>query len=252
MEAYTGADGLGLFLSGGASNLNPSACLGGAISSKAVKGMAPAYTSPVQGLVIENASPDNGEGSGSILIDTAGDATYTPPGGSAGSAVAIAAGERKILTGADPDKYVRVFRESGKVWSGTAKFRLADMLNGVISMSDVDDADRQAGEVHYRGIFLKALENVQDINVWITTTGQAAYALASETPGGGAIQTIADEETAPAAVSWVSAVTRNTAISLGHLLITETMGLWVRRTFPAAGNAAPKEQVIFNLEFKGV
>lgn len=251
MDINTGADGLALYLSGGASNVNPSAALGGVISSQLIKGMSAVYTSPVQGLMIEDASPDNGAGTASISIDSDGDATYTPPGGSAGPAVTVAAGARKILTGADTDNYVRVYRQSGMTWSGTAEFSLVDMLTGVFSMSDVNDADRQAGEVHYRGSFLKARENVQDIAAWITTDGQAAYALASETPVADEIQEIANEETAPTSVSWVNAVTRATAISLEHLLTDATIGLWIRRTFPAVGTVAPKEQVTLNLEFKG-
>jgi len=231
MDAYTKADGLGIFLSGGASNLVASDSLGGAISSRPVRGMSVIHANPVQGLMIENASPDNGEGSASIFVDDDGDAAYTPPGGSQGTAVAIGAGTRKILTGVDTDKYVRVYRESGKTWKGTATFDLVDMLNGVLSMSDIDDTDRQAGEVHYRGIFLKALEDVQDILVWITTDGQAAFALAGETPVADEIQIIADEDTAPAAVDWVNATTIYTALSLGHLSEGDTFGVWIRRTF---------------------
>ncbi len=250
-EAYTGLDLLGMFLSGGASNLLPSASLGGLISSKLIRGMSPIYTVPVQGLIVEDATPENGEGTASISI-SGNNATYTPPGGSAGSAVAIAAGQRKLLTGVDDTKAVRIFRESGKTFSGIATFELVDMLNGVVGMSDVPDADRQAGSVTYRALFLKALGNTEDILAWITTDGQAAWALATEEPeSDDTIQTISDEDTAPGGVAWVEAVSEGTAIDIGNLLEDEIIGLWIRRTFPAVGTVATEEQVNFHLQFGG-
>ena len=101
MEAYTGLDAIGFFLSGGASNCNPSDSLGGEISSKLIRGMGITYSKAIQGLVIEDATPENGEGEASIALDEDNNATYTPPDGQAGSAVSIAEGERKVLFGAD-------------------------------------------------------------------------------------------------------------------------------------------------------
>lgn len=251
MEAYTGADGLGVYLSGGASNYLPSASLGGVISAKLVRGMNAIYTTPVQGLVIVDASPDNGPGVASLHIDNDGNAVYTPPDDTAGTAVAVAEDDYKILTGADITNYVSVHRLTGKEWIGTAVFRLVDMLNGAIGMADVDDTDRQAGSTRYRGLFLRAHETVQDIMAWVTTDGQSAFALASEAPVDDEIQVIGDEETAPTSVSWVAATTRATALSLGRLAGDDTLGLWVRRTFPSSGTVSAKEQVNFHLEFKG-
>ena len=68
MEAYTKADGLGIFLSGGANNLDESASLGGAISSKAVRGMSVIYTvhgtasSSIRARInITDNKPENGD-----------------------------------------------------------------------------------------------------------------------------------------------------------------------------------------------
>ena len=251
MDANTKADGLGIYLSGGASNYDHSASLGGVISSKRVLGMSVIYTTPIEGVKIEDASPDNTAGTGSLTIDDDGDIAYTPPGGSAGTAVTIAAGSRKLVPGSDELKYVRVFRESGKVWRGSAEFELVDMLTGVLSMLNVDDTDRSAGATHYRAVFLKAHEDVQDIRAWITTDGQSTWSLATETPAADTIQTIADEDTAPTSVSWVTATSKATAISIGHLADTDTMGLWIRRVFPAAGSVAASEQINLHLENKG-
>ena len=249
--AYTKADGMGIYLSGGASNLDPSDSLGGVLSSRLVHGMGIIYTTPVQALKIEDVSPDNAEGTGSIAI-SGNNAIYTPPGGSAGATVAITAGNRAILPGNDPLKYVRVYRVADETWEGTASFELVDMLNGVFSMGNISDADRQAGEVFYRAVFIVAHEDVQDCRAWITTDGQSSWALASEVSVADEIQTIADEETAPAAVSWVAATSQAAALGLGNFAEDDNIGVWIRRTFPALGTVATEETVNFHLEFKGV
>jgi len=249
MEAYTGLDSVGLYLSGGASNYDPADSLGGIISSKLIMGMFPIFTTPIQGLVIEDATPENEEGDASISV-VASIATYTPPDGLSGSGVTIAAGERKVLLGADPEKAVRIRRVSGQTFAGIATFQLVDALNGVFSMDNVPDADRQAGSVLYRGLFVKALQDADDVICWITTDGQSSYALASEvSESDDSIQTISDESTAPGGLAWEDAVSEGTALDLGNLLEDETIGLWVRRTFPASGVVSAKETVNFHLQF---
>lgn len=252
MDANTGLDSVGLYLSGGASNYDPAASLGGVMSSKLIRGMNAIFSTPVQGLMIEDATPENEEGEGQIAISS-GEMTYTPPDGLAGSAVAIAAGERKIVTGSDATKAIRVYRESGKTFSGTAVFDLVDLANGIFAMDNVPNADRVAGSVCYRAFFIKAHQDVEDIICWITTDGQSTFALAEEDPdSNGDIQTISDENTAPAGVSWESADAESTALVVGEsgdFLEDETYGIWVRRTFPASGILAIKETVEFHLQF---
>jgi len=252
-EAFTGIDSLGLFLSGGSSNYNPSDSLGGMISSKEVKGMSYIYSQSIQGLVIEDAVYENGEGEASIIIDPDDKAVYTPPDGQAGTGVAIAEGERKILTGDDTDKAIRIYRESGKVWSDKAAFELVNMLNGVIGMSDISNADRIAGSVIYRALFVKAFTDVEDVIAWITTSGQSSYSLAIEIPEtDGSIQTISDEGTAPSGLAWIDAVSESSAIDLDDstgLLEDETVGLWLKRIFPSSGIVAIKEDVDFLIQF---
>jgi hypothetical protein len=253
-SAYTGLDSVGLYLSGGASNYSPADSLGGAQSSKLIKGMTPIFTTTVQGLIIEDATPENLEGDASISI-ASGQATYTPPDGLAGSAVAIAAGERKVLLGSDPEKAVRIYREAGKTFTGSATFALRDAYNGVFAMSNVPNADRVAGSTVYRAIFVKALQDVEAVLAWITTDGQSTYQLATEDPDSlGDIQTISDETTAPAGLVWEDADAESTAITIGALSggdmdADDVMGLWIKRTFPAAGTVDAKEQVSFHLQF---
>lgn len=249
MEAYTGVDSMELFLSGGASNRSPADSLGGEISSHRVRGMVPFFTQPVQGIVIEDATPENGEGQASIAVS--GDqATYTPPDGSPGSAVTITAGQRKLLTGADEDKAVRILRVSGKTFNGTARFNLVDVMNGVFAMNNVSHADRQSGITTYRAVFLKALQDVEDVICWITTDGQSTYSMSSEgADSNNEIQTISNEEVAPAGLGWSAADSESTPLSLGNWSTDDLIGIWIKRVFPAAGTASPAELVNFHLQF---
>lgn len=60
--------------------------------------------------------------------------------------------------------------------------------------------------------------------------------IAKEAPSAqpsGYIQTIADEDTAPAAVSWVSGVTAATGVDIGTLATGYIQGLWIHRETPA-------------------
>lgn len=248
MTAYTGSEVVGLFLSGGSDNANPSDSLGGAESSQKVLGLYPQILTAISGLVVEDATPECGEGVGSISV-SGDDVTYTPPSGVAGDAVSVAAGETKFVTGQDSSKGVWVSRVAGLDFSGTCTFRLVDQMNGVLSMSDVPDADRQAGSVCYRAVFLRRLGQAGKTWLWVTTDGQSSWALAQEDPeSDGSIQTISDEETPPAGLSWESAVDEATALLVSTLPVDGTMGIWIRRTFPAAGTVSADEQVNFHLK----
>jgi hypothetical protein len=250
MDAYTRLDALGIFLSGGATNISPAASLGGTKSSKAVRGMTPQYTEPVQGLIVEDATPENGEGIGQIAIvgDTA---QYTPPGDTAGPIVTITGGQRKVLVGgSDATKAVRIYRAAGQTFAGLVKFRLLDTMSGVFGMGDVSHADRVLGETFYRAVFLKALGAVEDVKLWCTTDGQAAWGLAKETPSGDSIQSIPDEETAPTGLSWESAVDEASALQIGDMALDALMGLWIGKLFPASSTVAQKETLSLHIKFR--
>ena len=248
MTTYTGPEIVALFLSGGASNPHPSDSLGGMISSVGVLGMYAQVISPVAGLLLGEATPANLEGEASIAI-SGGNLTYTPPDGSAGAATPVAEGETKFLTGSVAAKGIWVTRVANLGFTGTATFRLLDQMNGVVSMSDVPDADRQAGSVCYRAVFVKRMGSAAKCWFWITTDGQSSFALAKEEPeSAGDIQTISDETTAPTGLSWVSAVSEASALEIPQMVLGGSYGIWIRRTFPAVGDVALDEQVNFHLK----
>lgn len=250
MTIYTGQEIVGVFLSGGADNFKPSDCLGGGISAHRLLGLYPIMGNAIPGLVIEDVNPECGEGAASIFI-SGGEATFTPPDGLAGTAIPVAEGESKFLRGQDHTKGIWINRIAGEEFQGTCTFTLVDQFGGAFSMSDIPSADRAAGLVTYRAVFLTRLGELGRIFMWMTTDGQSSFALASEEPeSDGSIQTISDDETAPSGLSWVNAVSEGTALEVASLGEDASIGVWIRRTFPAAGVVSADEQVNFHLKFE--
>lgn len=255
-EAGRGVDALGIYLSGGASNADPAASLGGAVSATRVRALGAIHATPIPGLVLDEVFAANGEGAGSLAVDASGNLTWTPPGGSAGAAVSIAAGETKVLAGAgDGNKAVRVTREAGLRWSGSDAPTLVWPLNGWLGHGNVSSAERVAGKTTYRAVILKAVGpfSVLAPSAWFPSVSgaQATYSVAFEAAPGGVIQTIADEETAPTGLSWSSPTTEGGA-AVGSTIAAGTyLGMWIRRVFPSAGAVSAREAAQLALKFKG-
>lgn len=254
-EANRLIDGLGLFLTGGASNTNPDDSLGGVRSSARVRGLGAIVSKAIPALRIENVFPACGEGDAEIQINSDGDLVFYPPGDAVGGdPVTIAAGETKILAGADDDQAVRVSRVAGFDFSGLMQMKLVNAMNGVLGQSNVNDAARQAGSTTYRALMLHApgLYGVIDIRLWMppVPAAQAVYSLAVEDLVAGAIQTLADETTAPAGVAWVTPTTEGSALTIPGISPGASKGLWIRRVFPP-GHVAPREAVQMAMKFRG-
>lgn len=76
--------------------------------------------------------------------------------------------------------------------------------------------------------------------------------IAVEAPdGAGKIQTIADEDTAPAAVSWSTAITQASGLSVGTLDAGKNYGIWLHREFPASGEKAIEMRNVLALAYYG-
>lgn len=247
-------DALGLFLSGGASNLDPNASLGGVASSTRVRGHGAKVGDTIPSIRIDNVFPACGEGDASLLIDAAGDLVFTPPGVVAGTPVTIADGESKILSGVDSNKAIRVFREAGLASVGLMDLKFVDAMNGVLAHGDVTDAQRAAGVTTYRALMLTAQGpfGVIDIRLWLppVSGAQATYSMGTEVAVGSTIQIIADEFTAPAAVVFSSPTTEGAALVIPAISPGDFVGLWIRKTFPI-GTVAAQEDVQLAMKYLG-
>jgi hypothetical protein len=250
MEALTGVDSLGMYLTGAASDgeaqPDPTLSLGGYRSYNEARGIGALVTQSMSSLYVDNVTPANGEGVAYLHVVGTDLLRYTPPDGNAGDSVSILAGESKLLTGADSNKAVRVYRGTTGIFAGQMTFRLVEVMSGVLSMENISNADRVAGATHYRAIILKAhgTNNVHHIYLWTPLTTQAVFSLASEeVDSGGAIQTIANEDTAPTGVSWVTSLTKGGGLYIPELLSGDSIGVWIRRVFPVGGSGDVEERV---------
>ena len=73
------------------------------------------------------------------------------------------------------------------------------------------------------------------------------------TAGGAAIQTIADESTAPAdTVTWVTGITAATGVDVGTMTTTQHAGFWIKREIPAGMSSTAKNYVLIRDSFDSV
>ncbi len=246
---------LGIFLTGGATNADPDASLGGVASSFVQRGLGFVLSNPIPALRIDNAWPASGEGIGTLAVNGAGEVVYTPPGGSPGTPVAIAAGASEVVTGDEPgEQALLIYRESGlslippsPQTPSTLKF--VNIVRGAIGGRNVDDSERSSGLTTYRALMLESSGTVDNVLIWFPPSStQATYSVGVETSVAGAIQTIANETTAPTGITWYTPTTMGGALTISSIGGTP-IGLWIRRVFPSSGHVASLEQVEMVIQF---
>lgn len=130
-------------------------------------------------------------------------------------------------------------------------------LGGVISTTEITDAtlhnlfdlvsgdESSAGDVEYRCFYLKnnhgSLE-WQNVSVWVETDNSGVdteIAIGLGTAAiGGTEQTVADESTAPAGVTFDTALGEANELVIGNIPAGSHKAVWVRRTVSAAASAA--------------
>ena len=131
-------------------------------------------------------------------------------------------------TGSDYGKYI-----STTEVSGTALNNLFD---------DITGQENFDSDVEYRPVFVHNSHGsltMQNTVVYISaeTAGGASAALGADTTASSALGsasaqalTIANENTAPAGVSFSSPTTRGTGVSLGNIAAGSVKAFWIRRT----------------------
>jgi hypothetical protein len=109
---------------------------------------------------------------------------------------------------------------------------------------DVTGAEEQAGDIEYRCVYVYNSGDVdaQATVVWLSanTTDpdtQVAIGLGSSAVSG-TEQTVANENTAPAGVSFTEPATEGTALSVGTLAAAAHKAVWLRRTINAGAGAS--------------
>lgn len=111
---------------------------------------------------------------------------------------------------------------------------------------DVSGAEEQAGDIEYRGLYLRNVGDVaaENVVVWLsanTADGQTqiAIALADEaTHATNPIETIANENTAPSGPAFSEPATEGAGLSIGTIPAGQHKGIWLRRTVNAGAGAS--------------
>lgn len=127
-----------------------------------------------------------------------------------------------------------------------------DTLHNVFDKVTGDEA--LAGDIEYRGIYVKnshASITLETTIIWInqnTTNSEIAIGLSAQ--GLNATMTaIANESTAPAAVSFSQPANKGAGLTMGNIPATQNYGFWIRRTI---GAATPAENAAtFHIKVEG-
>jgi len=251
-DQYAHIDALGIYLTGagyaGETQNDATASLGGIRSGTRVKRLAALVSDPIPPIIVLDAFGGNGTGNGTLVADTSDSVQWTAPSGTIGTAVSMANGEIKLVEDNDADKAVLVYRASADSLAGRMTLALSAPYNNVIGLSNVANADRVSGITTYRGMMLKADGlDLSDVYIWIETAPGVHVAL--EAPSSGAIQTIADEETAPSGLSWNNGTTYGTGLHLASLTAGSVYGLWIRRVISAAASVEAYVKNSINVRF---
>lgn len=151
------------------------------------------------------------------------------------------------LSQTDPNASLGNYR-SGTAFTSGSLHNLFDQVSG-------DEAS--AGDVEYRCLAVKnenASLTLQNAVVWITsqtpstdTTIEIAVEAPSSQPDGN-VQEIADEDTAPSALSFSAPTSKATGVSIGDLAAGNIYYIWIRRTVGAAASAYDNDNVQLRVE----
>lgn len=189
---YDRADSLWKMLTGastdGGSQTDPALSLGNYASSTRVAGLVVSVTSPISGITVTYASPENATGTGTLTATSSTTLAYTAPGGSQGPSVSIAAGQSYVLEdGSDPGAYITISSSTASV-TGTASLALSLPLNTAISMTDAAPAETTAGSVRYRAIMAvnKSAASINNLSYWIGQIGTQQVSAAGQLGASGA------------------------------------------------------------------
>lgn len=149
----------------------------------------------------------------------------------------------------DPDASLGDYRSSSEVVDA--------MLNNLLDNVSGDEA--ASGDVEYRAIFVKnthATLTWQNVILWIVAQPDArgvkeSFEVGIEPPSAqpdGNIQTIADESTAPSAITFSAPSTKGEGISIGDLAVGYIYGIWVKRIVPVGTEVKDSAQVQIRCE----
>lgn len=151
---------------------------------------------------------------------------------------------------------------------GAANSDVNASLGGIISTTEVVDAtlhnlfdqvssaETSAGDTEYRCVYLAntngtiTLQNAVAFINTQTPSADTSFEIALGTSAiNGTEQTVADESTAPAGVTWTALVGEGNALAIGDIPAGQHKALWVKRIVNVGSSAYNNDSAI--IEFKG-
>ncbi|MFN9029627.1 MAG: hypothetical protein ACK54C_02155 [Betaproteobacteria bacterium] len=107
---------------------------------------------------------------------------------------------------------------------------------------DVDSAESAAGDTEYRCVYIHNANGtltLQNPVIWLTAESPNYIDIGVGASAVNATETaVANENTAPAGVSFSSPGNKGAGLALGNIPPGQHKAVWVRRTIPAAAGAA--------------
>jgi hypothetical protein len=109
---------------------------------------------------------------------------------------------------------------------------------------DVTGAEEQAGDIEYRCAYVRNSGDVSALNtvIWLSAntadTGTTIDIGLGTSAVDGTEQTVANENTAPAGVTFSAPSTEGTGLSIGTLAAASHKAVWLRRTITALTGAS--------------
>lgn len=148
--------------------------------------------------------------------------------------------------------------------SGNASLGGAKSANQASSAVDalfdaVAAAEASAGDVEYRAVYLhnaNATDTMTAARVWVQSNTPLAGTTIDIGVGTAAVngteQTIANESTAPAGVTFSAPSTAGTGLALGDIPPGQHKAIWIRRTVTAGAGASPSDAFTLGLDAETV
>lgn len=227
-------------LSGGASNTDPDASLGGIMSSHRVLSQSTTALTNVTGVVIDYAC-GNALGAGTFAYTNTGTTLeWTPNGGTIGTAIDVSTDGRYVIadTTGDEQLHITVTAASLPGSDQSDSVTIANIANE--TYDDIAKADSWAGDTEHRCVYIKnthATESAIDVTIWLESdaSGADAIQMGADPAGvGGVATTIATEDDIPSGVTFTSPASQGAGIVLGTLAAGEEAAFWLERTVPAS------------------
>ena len=213
--------------------------LGGAIGTTVILSQSGAGITTLTGVTIDDAN-GNALGDGSLIFNfTNTTLTWTPPSGSVGTAVDVSADGGYAIQGANDGGLLEVTIVASLLPGAntTNTITIGRQSNKVQDNVTKDESD--VGMTDYRLVYLKnnSADTKKEVKIWIgtNTPGEDTISIGLDPAGVNATgATVADENTAPAGVTFTAPAVVADALSMGTLTSGQYYGYWIKRLVPSS------------------